>query len=270
MEWKIRAITSTISDPLVFLQFTYIRYEALPKTQLRVLLICFIIHMKIVVVQLLSHVWHFVTPGAAACQASLTSTVSRSLRKYMSIESVMLLNPVLLLTSIFPSIGVFSNELALPIKWPKYWSFLQLQHQSFQWILIVDFLYNWLIWSPCSPRDSQESSPAPQFKSINSPHSTFFIVQLTSLHDYCKNHSFDCMAKWCFCFLIQSRFVIALLPRSKHLLISWLQSSSAVILEPMKIKSVTASTFPPSIYHEMMGPDAMILVSWMLSFTSAF
>ena len=155
MEWKIRAIPSTISDPLFFLQFTYIHYEALPKTQLRVLLICFIIHMKIVVVQLLSHVWHFVTPGTAACQASLTSTVSRSLCKYMSIESVMLLNLVLLLTSIFPGIGVFSSESALPIKWPKYWSFLQLQHQSFQWIFMVDFLYNWLIWSPCSPSDSR-------------------------------------------------------------------------------------------------------------------
>ena len=62
------------------------------------------------------------------------------------------------------------------------------------------------------------------------------------------------------------RFVIAFLPRSKHLLISWLQSPSAVILEPKKIKSVTVSIVSPSVCHEVMGPDAMILVFWMLSF----
>ena len=67
-----------------------------------------------------------------------------------------------------------------------------------------------------------------------------------------------------------SKFVTAFLPRSKCLLISWLQSSSAVILEPKKIKSVTVSTFPPSIDHEMMGPDAMNLVFWLLSFKSSF
>ena len=67
-----------------------------------------------------------------------------------------------------------------------------------------------------------------------------------------------------------SRFVIAFLPRSKHLLISKLQSPSAVILEPKKIKSITVSTFPPSVCHEVMGPDAMILVFWMLSFKPAF
>ena len=149
--------------------------------------------MKIVV-QLLSHVWHFVTPGTAACQASLTSTVSRRLCKYMSIESVMLLNLVLLLTSIFLGIGVFSSESALPIKWPKYWSFLQLQHQSFQWIFMVDFLYNWLIWSPCSLRDSQESSPTLQFEGISFwMLSLLYGPALTSIYDYWKNHSFDYM-----------------------------------------------------------------------------
>ena len=192
MEWKIRAISSTISDPLFFLQFTYICYEALPKTQLRVLLICFIIHMKIVVVvQLLSHVYTFWPHGLKHARL-LWPPLSPSLLKYMSIESVMLLNPVLFLTSIFPSIGVFSNESALPIKWPKYWSFLQLRHQSFQWIFMVDFLYNWLIWSPCSPRNSQESSPTPQFKSINSSVLSFLhSPALTSIHDHWKNHSLD-------------------------------------------------------------------------------
>ena len=67
-----------------------------------------------------------------------------------------------------------------------------------------------------------------------------------------------------------SRFVIAFLPRSKHLLISWLQSLSTLILEPQKIKSVTVSLFPQSICHEVMGLDAMILVFWMLSFKPAF
>ena len=71
-------------------------------------------------------------------------------------------------------------------------------------------------------------------------------------------------------FNMLSRFVIAFLPRSKHLLILWLQSLSAVILKPKKIKSVTVSNFPPSICHEVMGLDDMILVLWMLSFKPAF
>ena len=104
-----------------------------------------------------------------AHQASLSIPNSQSLVKLMSIESVMpfiqliLCHPLLLLPSIFPSIRVFSNELVLHIRWPKYWSF----HQSFQWIFRTDFLQDWLVWSPCCPRDSEESSPTPQLKSIN-------------------------------------------------------------------------------------------------------
>ena len=78
------------------------------------------------------------------------------------------------------------------------------------------------------------------------------------------------LAKQCLCFLIMSRLVITFLSRSKHLLISWLPSPSAVILEPPKIKSVTVSIAFPSICHEVMGPDAMILVFWMLSFKQLF
>ena len=95
-----------------------------------------------------------------------------SLLKPMSIELVMpsnhliLCHPLLLLPSIFPSIRVFSNESVLCIRWIKNWSF-QLQHQSFQWIFRVNFLWDWLVWSPCYPRDSQESSLS-QFESINS------------------------------------------------------------------------------------------------------
>ena len=130
-------------------------------------------------VQSLSHVQLFATSWIAACQASLSITNSWSSPKPMSIESVMPSNhlilccSLLLLSSIFPSIRVFSNESALHIRWPKYWSFsfsmeLQLQHQPFQWLFRVDVLWDGLAWSPCSPRDSQESSPAPQLKSINS------------------------------------------------------------------------------------------------------
>ena len=123
---------------------------------------------------------------------------------------------------------------------------------------------------------SPESSPARQFKSINSSTLSFlYNPTLTSIHDYWKNDSFDYM--WTLVgnvmfllFNMLSRFVIACLPRSKHLLISWLQSPSTVILEPKKIKSVTASTFPPSICHEVMGPAGMILTSWMLSFKPGF
>ena len=97
---------------------------------------------------------------------------------------------------------------------------------------------------------------------------------LTSIHDYWKSHSFDHMdfvgKVTSPLFNTLSRFVIDILSRSKHLLISWLQSLSTVILETKKIKSVTVSTFPPSVCHEVMGPDALILVFWMLSFKPAF
>ena len=122
-----------------------------------------------------------------ACQASLSFTISWSLLKFMPIELVMPSNhltlccPLLLLPSIFPSIRIFSNESALRIRWPKYWSF-SLKHQSFQWIFRVDFLLEWLVSFPCCPRDSQECSPAPQFKSINFLCSAFFMVQLLHLY----------------------------------------------------------------------------------------
>ena len=113
----------------------------------------------------------------------------------------------------------------------------QFQHQSFQWIFRTDFLWDWLVWSPCSPRDSQESSPTPQFKSINSLALSFlYSPVLTSLHDYWKaialNRPIFVSKVRSLLFNILSRLVIAFIPRSKHLLISWLESPSAVILEP--------------------------------------
>ena len=117
-------------------------------------------------------------------------------------------------------------------------------------------------------KNSQESSPTPQFKSINSSALSFlYSPTLTSIHDYWKNH---CLETRQTCLSQTKMLVIVFLPWSEHLLISWLQSPSAVILETPKIKSVTVSIVSPSICHEVMGPDAMILVFWMLSFKPAF
>ena len=128
---------------------------------------------------------------------------------------------------------------------------------------------------PCSPSDSQDSSPTPQFKSINYSVLNFlYSPTLTSIHDYWKNHSFDYFAfvgkVMSLLSNILSRFVIVSLPRSKCLLISRLQSPSAVILEPKKIKLVTFSIVSPSICYEVLGLDAMIFVFWKLSFKPAF
>ena len=145
---------------------------------------------------------------------------------------------------------------------------LQLQHQSFQWIFRTGFLQDGLVGSPCSPRDSQESSPT-QFKSINSSALSFlYSPTLTSIPDYWKNHSIDNVTfaskVMSLLFNTLSRFAIAFLSRSKRLLISWLHSPSAVILESKKIKSVSVSILSPSICHEVIEPDAMIFVFWML------
>ena len=122
-----------------------------------------------------------------------------------------------------------------------------------------------MVGSPCRTRDFNESSPTPQFKSTNSL--VFSILNsptLTSIHDYWKNHG---LTRQIFVgkimsllFNMLSRLIIAFLPRSKLLLISWLQSPSAVLLEPPKIKSVTVSIVSQTIWHEMIGPNAIILV----------
>ena len=134
----------------------------------------------------------------------------------------------------------------------------QLRRQSYKRIFRADFLQDGLGGFPCCPRDSQESTPTPQFKSINSLLLSFlYSSTLTPIHDYWKNHTVDYMdLGWqsnVSLFNMLFRLVITLLPRSKHLLISWLQSPSAVILEPPKIKSDTVSTVSPSISHEVMG-----------------
>ena len=126
-----------------------------------------------------------------------------------------------------------------------------------------------------SSRDSQESSPTPQFKSINSSALSFlYSPTLTSIHTTGKTIA---VTRWTFVVKVMSlllnmlsTLVITFLPRSKRLLISWLQSPSAVILEPPKIKTDTVSTVSPSISYEVMGPDAVILVFLMLSFKPTF
>ena len=145
-------------------------------------------------VQLLSHVRLFATPWAAACQASLSITNSQSLLKLMSFESVMPSNhlivchPLLLPPSIFINIRVFSNELVLCIRWPKYWSFSFNISPSNEYSGLISFRMDWLDLL-CSPRDSQMSSPIPQFKNINYLALGFlYSPTLTSIHDHRKNH----------------------------------------------------------------------------------
>ena len=156
----------------------------------------FAIYLKLSVQFSCSVMSNFAKPWTTARQALLSITNSRSLLKLMSIESVrpsnhlILCCPLLLLPSIFPSIKVFSNESALHIRWPKYWSFsfnISPYNEHPDWSPL-----GWLVGSPCSPGDSQESSPTPQFKSFNSLGlSLLYGPALISIHDHWKNHSLN-------------------------------------------------------------------------------
>jgi len=188
----------------------------------------------------------------------------------MSIESVMpsnhliLCHLLLLLPSIFPSIRIFSNESALCIRWPKYWSFSFNISPYNEHPGLISFRKDWLdILAVQGTLKSllQHHSSKPSILW----HSAFFIVQLS--HSYMTTGKTIALTKQTFVgkvtflfFNMLSRLVVIFLPRSKHLLISWLQSPSAVILEPPKIKSASVYTVFPSICHEVMGLDAMILV----------
>ena len=216
------------------------------------------------------------TPWTAALQASLSITNSWSLLKLMSIELVMPSNhlilccPLLLLSSIFPSIRVLSSESVLRIRWSKYWSFSFSISPSNEYSGLISFRMDWLdllaVQGTLKSLIQHHSSEASILW-----HSAFFIVQLA--HPYVTTGKTIALTRWtlvgkvmCLLFNMLPRLVITFLPRSKHLLISWLQSPSAVILEPKRMKSSTVSTISPSICHEVMGPDAMILVFWMLRF----
>ena len=170
----------------------------------------------------------------------------------MSIESTqpsshLILCHPLLLPPIPPFIRVFSNDSTLHMRWPKYWSFsFSIIPSKEEW---ADLLQNGLVGSPCSPRDSQESSS----KASILWRSAFFAVQLSHLN--MTTGKTIALTRWTIVgkvmsllFNMLSRLVITFLPRSKRLLISWLQSPSAVILEPPKIKSDTVSTVSPSLH----------------------
>ena len=186
----------------------------------------------------------------------------------MSIESMMLLNHLilchpLLLPSIFPSIRVFSNELSLYLV-ANYWSFSFSIIASNEYSGLISFRIGW--FDLLSVQGSLKSL----FQHHNSKASilgcsAFFMVQLS--HLYMTTQKTIAFTLQTFVGKVMSlllnmlsRFVIAFLPRSKHLLISWLQSPSAVILEPKKTKSVNISIFFPIYCHEVMGPDTMIIV----------
>ena len=221
-------------------------------------------------VQSFSHVQLFVTPWTAAYQASLSIINSYSLLKLVSIELVVpsnhliLCHPLLFLPSIFPTIRVFSYELVLCIRWPNYWSFSFSISLSSEYSGLISFRMDWLdllaVQGTLKSLLQHHNSKASIIQL-----SAFFIVQLS--HPYMTTGKIIALTRWTFIgkvmsllFIMLSRLVITFLPRSKRLLISWLQSPSAVILEPPKIKSVTVSTVSPSICHEVMGPGAMILV----------
>ena len=148
-------------------------------------------------VQLPNCVRLFTTIWTAARQASLSLTISQCLHKFMSTESVMPSNhlilccPLLLLPSIFPSIRVFSNESVLHIRWPKYWNFSISLSPFNEYSGLISLRIDWFDLF-ASPGDFQESSSAPEFKSINSlALSLFYCTALTSIHGYWKNYSFD-------------------------------------------------------------------------------
>ena len=195
-------------------------------------------------VQLLSRVQLFATPWIAACQTSLSITNSWSLLKHMSIELVMpsshliLCHPLLLLPPIHPSIRVFSNESTLHMRWPKYWSFSFSISPSNEHPGLVSFRMDWLdllaVQGTLKSLLQHHSSKASIFR-----HSAFFTIQL--FHPYMTIGKTIALTRQTFLgkvmsllFKMLSRLAITFLPRSKCLLTSWLQSPSAVILEPPK------------------------------------
>ena len=174
-----------------------------------------------------------------------------------SVREALLLPP-----SIFPSIRVFSNESVLRIRWPKYWSFDFNISSSNEYSELISFRMDWLdllaVQKTLKNLLQHHGSKASILQ-----HSAFFIALLS--HPYTTTRKTIALTRWTFVgkvmlllFNMLSRLVITFLPRSKYLLISWLQSPSAVILEPWKINSATVATVSPSICHEVMGPDAMI------------
>ena len=190
----------------------------------------------------------------------------------MPSNRLILCRPLLPLTLIFPSIRVFSNESVLPIRWPKYWSFSISPSNEYSGL--ISFRMDWLDMLAVQ-RTLKSLLQHHSSKPSIVRYSTFFTVQLS--HPFMTTRKTIALTRRIFVgkvmsllFNMLSRFFTAFLPRSKRLLISWLQLPSAVILEPLKIRSLTVSIASPSICHGVMGPDAMILVFWILSFKPTF
>ena len=179
----------------------------------------------------------------------------------MPSNHLILCHPLLLLSSVFASIRPFSNEVALHIRWPKYSSFSFSTSPSNVNSGLISFSMDCL--DLLAVQGTLKSLPQHHnSKALILQHSAFFIVQLS--HPYMTTGKIIALTRWTLVgkvmsllFNMLSRLFITFLPGSKHLLISWLQLPSAVILEPPKINSVTVS---PSICHEVIGPNAMILV----------
>ena len=177
----------------------------------------------------------------------------------MSSNHLIICRPLFLLPSIFPSIRVCSNESALHIRWPQYWSFSFNISPSNEHPGLISLKMDWLdllvVQGTLKSLLQYHSSKASILR-----RSAFFVVQLT--HPYVTTGKTIALTRqtlvgkvMSLLFNMLSRLVITFFPRSKHLLISWLQSPSAVILEPRKIKSATVSTVSPSICHEVNMPN---------------
>ena len=226
------------------------------------------------VVQLPSRVRLFVTPWTAAC---LSLTISQSLPKFMFIASVMpsshliLWCPLLILPLIIPIIRDFSNESAVHSRWPKYWSFSFSISSSSEYSLLISLKIDWFdLFAVHGLLRSLLQHHIQRHQFFGASPSLW--STLTTICDHREALTIQTFVGRVMSLLFNtlSRFVISFPPRSNHLLISWLSSLSTVILEPKERKSVTISTFYPSICHEVMGPDAMILVFLALFFKPTF
>ena len=203
------------------------------------------------------------TPGFPVHHQLLELTQTNVHRVMKPFNHLILCCILLLQPSIFPSIRVFSNESVLQIRWPRYWNFSFTICPSDKYSGLISFRMDWLdllaVQGTLKSLLQHHSSKASILW-----HSAFFMVQLS--HPYMTTGKTITLTRWTFgkvmslLFNMLSRLVIAFLPRSKHLLISWMQSLSAVILEPPQINIVIVSIVSPSICHEVMGPEAMIFV----------
>ena len=250
--------------------------ELLKLSSSEVFLYAWCLRLYCVVVQSLRLVWLFVIPWTVAGQAPLSSTISWSLLRFMSIESVMLSYHLFLhwppsfAFSLFQHLSLFQwvGSLHQVLE-------LQLQHQSFRWIFRVDSLrINWFDLLAVQ-RTLKNLHHCRSLKASVFQHSAFFMVHLSL--PYITTGKTIVLTIWSFVGKMMSlllntlsRFIIVFLPRSKHLLISWLQSLSTVILESKKTQSVTASTFSPSICHEVMWPETYYIYGKSLPFHIAF